>query len=92
MIASEKSHENQSDRSQFLFKKGFDVNKKPIFSGETITISDSCIYNYAQSYFGEDFYSNALYWFIYIEDKIQIFAIAQANISAELNLARIHGL
>ena len=55
MIASEKSHQNLLDRNQFLLQKRFDVNKKPIFSGEKITNSDSCIYDYAHSYFGEDF-------------------------------------
>ena len=28
MIASEKSHTNLTDYNQFLFKKGFEVNKK----------------------------------------------------------------
>jgi len=54
MIASEKLHQNLLDRNQFLFKKRFQVNKKHIFSGEKMRISDNCIYDYAHSFFEED--------------------------------------
>ena len=36
MITSEKSHQNLSDYNQFLLRKRFEVNKKQIFSTETI--------------------------------------------------------
>ena len=55
MIASEKSHQNRSDYKQFLFKKTFEDNKKPIFSSEKMKNVDNCIYDYAHSFFGEDF-------------------------------------
>ena len=55
MIASEKSHQNLSDYNQFLFKKRFEVNKKQIFSSEKMRNSGNCIYDYAHSFFGEDF-------------------------------------
>ena len=36
MIALEKTHQNSSDYNQFLLRKRFEVNKKQIFSTETI--------------------------------------------------------
>ena len=33
-----------------------------IFSSEKIRISGDCIYDYAHSFFGDDFLSNAPYW------------------------------
>ena len=55
MIASEKSHQNQSDYSQFLFEKRFEVNKKHIFSSEKMRNSGNFIYDYAHSFFREHF-------------------------------------
>ena len=55
MTASEKPHKNLSDYNQFLFKKIFEVNIKRFFSSEKIINSGNFIYDYAQSFFGEDF-------------------------------------
>ena len=55
MIPLEKSHQNLSDYNQFLFKKRFEVNEKQIFSSEEMRNSGNCIYDYAHSFFGEDF-------------------------------------
>ena len=71
MIASKKSHQNLSDYKVFIQKR-FDVNnKKQIFSLEKIRNSVNCIYDYAHSFFGENFQSNALYWL----KKFDIFAV-----------------
>ena len=65
MIASEKkTHYGLSDYKQFIFKKRFKVNKKLIFSSKKLRNSGNCIYDYVHSFFGEDFKSKALYWFI----------------------------
>ena len=55
ILASEESHQYLLDYKQFLYKKRFEVNKKPIFSGKKIKNSDNLIYEYAYSFFGEDF-------------------------------------
>ena len=55
MIPSEKSHHNLSVYNQFLFEKRLEVNKKQIFSNEKMRNSESCIYEYAHAFFGEDF-------------------------------------
>ena len=55
MIASERIHQNLSNYKQFLLKKRFVMNKKQNFSCEIMRDSDNCIYDYAQSVFGEDF-------------------------------------
>ena len=60
MILSEKSHPILSDYDQFLFKKTFEVNKKGNNSSEKMIYSSNFIYDYAHSFFGEEFYSNAL--------------------------------
>ena len=49
-------------KSVFFFKKRFEVNKKQILSSEKIRNSGNCFYDYAHSFFGEHFESNALYW------------------------------
>ena len=55
MIALEKKNTSKSpDYNQFLFKKMFEVSKKPIFSGEKNRNSSYCIYDYAHSFSGED--------------------------------------
>ena len=42
--------------NQFLLKRKFEVNKKQIFfSSEKMRNSGNCIYDYAHSFFGEDF-------------------------------------
>ena len=38
-----------------LFKKGFEINKKQIISSEKMRKSGNCIYEYAHSFFGNDF-------------------------------------
>ena len=63
MIALEKKQQHFLDCNQILFKKRFEVNKKHIFSSEKIRNSGNCIYDYAHSFIGDDFESNALYWF-----------------------------
>ena len=40
---------------QFLFKKRFEVIEKQIFASEKIRNLYNCIYDYAHSFFGEDF-------------------------------------
>ena len=55
MVASEKSRKNISDYNLFLFKKSFEVNNKQFFSCEKRTHSSNCIYDYADSFFVEDF-------------------------------------
>ena len=35
--------------------------------GEKMRNLGNCIYDYAHSFFGEDFQSNALYWYIFIQ-------------------------
>ena len=37
------------------------MNKKHIYSSEKMSNLDKCIYDYVYLFFGEDFYSNALY-------------------------------
>ena len=54
-IAWEKTDRNLSDYNQFLFKKRFEVNKKQIFFSEKMRNSDNCVYDYAHSFFGDDF-------------------------------------
>ena len=61
MITSEITHQNLSDYNQFILKKNFEVNKKLIFSSEKMRNSGDCIHDYAHSFFGEYFISNALY-------------------------------
>ena len=39
----------------FLFKNRCGVNKEQIFSSELMRNSGNCIYDYAHSFFGEDF-------------------------------------
>ena len=52
-------HQKKKSKSiglnQFIFKNGFEVNEKQIFSSEKMRNSDNCIYDYAHSFFGEDF-------------------------------------
>ena len=48
----------------FLSKNRFEVNKKPIFSSEKMQNSGNCINDYAHSFFGVVFKSNALYWYL----------------------------
>jgi len=55
MIASEKPQQNLSDYIQLLFKKIFEANKKQIFPTETMRNSGNCIYDYAHSFFEDDF-------------------------------------
>ena len=55
MIASEKSHHNISDYNQFLFLKRFEVDTKRIVSSGKMRNSGNSIYDYAHSFFGEDF-------------------------------------
>ena len=57
MIPSEKSRQNLSDYNQLLFKKRFEINikKKQIVSSEKMRNSGNSIYDYAHSFFGEDF-------------------------------------
>ena len=38
-----------------IIEKNFEVDKKQIFSSEKIKNSGNCIYDYAHSFFGEDF-------------------------------------
>ena len=52
-----KSHQNLSEYNQFLFKKRFEVD------GEKMRNSGNLFYDYAHSFFGEDFLSDALYWY-----------------------------
>ena len=47
-------------RSSFYSKE---VNKNRLFSSEKMRNSGICIYDCAHSFFGEDFLSNALYWY-----------------------------
>ena len=61
MIASGKLHQNLSDYNQFLFSTKFAVNKKLIFSSEKMRNSGNCIYDYAHSFFGEDFENQYMY-------------------------------
>ena len=61
MISSEKSHQHLSDYNHFLFKKRFKVNKKGIISSRKMRKSGNYSYDYAHSFFGEDFQSKALY-------------------------------
>ena len=58
----EKSHLNLSDYNQFLFKKGLQYQKTN-FSSEKIINSGNHMYDYAHSFFGEDFQSIALFWY-----------------------------
>jgi len=55
MIASEKSHKNLSDYNQFIFRKSLEVIKKKIFLSEKMKNLSNYIYDYANSFFGEDF-------------------------------------
>ena len=55
MIISKKLHPNLSDYNQFVLKKRFEENKKQIFSYEKLRNLVNCIYDYAHSFFGEDF-------------------------------------
>ena len=47
--------QNPSDYSQFLFRKKFEDDKKQIFSSEKMTNSGKYFFDYAQSFFGNDF-------------------------------------
>ena len=55
MILSETSHQNLSDNIQFLFKKDFNLIKNGIISSEKRRNSGNYIYDFAHSFFGEDF-------------------------------------
>ena len=55
MIASEKSHQNLSNYNQLLFIKRFEVKKKQTYSSKRICNSGNYIYDYAHSFFAEDF-------------------------------------
>ena len=55
MIASEKSHQNQLDYGQFLFKKRYEINKNGIISSEKLKNAGNYIYDCAHLLFGEDF-------------------------------------
>ena len=48
-----------------LIKKKNEVNKKIKNSIEQIINSGNCIYDYAHSFFGKDFQSNALHWYYF---------------------------
>ena len=61
MILSEKTHQNLSEYSQFLFKKKLNLVKKDIISSEKIRNSGNYNYDYAHSFFGKDFKSKPLY-------------------------------
>ena len=53
MIASDKSHQNLSEYNQFILIYFFPI--KTDFSSEKMINTGNCIYDYAQSFFGEDF-------------------------------------
>ena len=55
MIVSEKSHQNLSMYVQFLLKENLMLIKIDMFSGGKMRNSGNCIYDYAHSFFGEDF-------------------------------------
>ena len=58
MIASKKSHQNQSNYNQFSFKKRFEVDKKNDFFLKKkceFQVIAFMINDYAQSFFGKDF-------------------------------------
>ena len=55
IFASEKPHQNLSDYNQLLIKTNFRLIKKQIFSSEKLRNSGNCIYDYAHSFYGEDF-------------------------------------
>ena len=55
MIAAEKSHQNRSDYNKFLFNKSFKVFKNRFFLVKKRINSGNYIYDYAHSFFGEDF-------------------------------------
>ena len=59
----------------FIKIKRFEVNKKHNFSSE----KRMSIYDYAHSLFGEDFYSNALYWYI-----VNIMYVIRYNVHIEV--------
>ena len=61
MIAIFYTHQNPSDFFEFLFKKRVEVNNKQIFSSEKTKNSVKFIYDYAHSFFEENFYCNTLY-------------------------------
>ena len=61
MIGLVKSHLNLSDYSQFIFKKGCEVNKKKQIYYSEKKNAGNYIYDYCHSFFGKDFYSNALH-------------------------------
>ena len=54
MIASEKSHQNLSDYIQFLLKKRYSIEKRIIYS-KRMRNSGNYNYDYANSFFVEDF-------------------------------------
>ena len=54
MIASEKTHQNLSDYSQFLFKKRFEINEKQILFCEKIKNAGNFIHDYTHSFSGKD--------------------------------------
>ena len=65
MIASEKSYQNISDYTQFLFKKDFKLIKTDKKPSEKMRNSGHFIHDYANSFFREYSKSNALiYWYL----------------------------
>ena len=50
-----KKHQNLSDETNFYLKIVLKLLKTQIFSREKIRNSGNCIYDYAHSFFGEDF-------------------------------------
>ena len=67
MIASKKITSNSIRLFPVFIRKKIWSWWRHIFSCDKMRNSGNCIYNYAQSFFGENFQSNALYWF-YIPD------------------------
>ena len=55
MIGSKKLHKILSFYNLLLFKKRFEVKKKEFLSSEKMRNLGNCIYDYAHSFFGEDF-------------------------------------
>ena len=62
MIASEKYRQYLSEYIKFLSKNNWKSIKRIFFSSEKIRNLGKYIYDYAHSFLGVDFYSNALYW------------------------------
>ena len=62
IIASEKLYQIYWTLISFYSKKDFKLIKDKKNSSEEMRNSGNCIYDYAHSFIGEDFESNALYW------------------------------